>query len=66
RLREQGEIDGVNLLNASGESAQQSISHFHFHLVPRKEGENLDLWPETGYSGSGGEAYDFFKEILDF
>ena len=26
---------GVNLLNASGESAGQSVPHFHIHLIPR-------------------------------
>jgi len=28
--------DGVNLLNASGESAGQSVPHFHIHVIPRK------------------------------
>lgn len=35
---------GVNLLHASGRSAQQSILHFHFHIVPRYENDGLDLW----------------------
>lgn len=38
--------EGINLLHASGESAQQSISHFHFHLLPRFKNDNLDAWPK--------------------
>lgn len=34
----------VNLLNASGEDAQQSVFHFHLHIVPRKPNDGLDLW----------------------
>jgi len=35
---------GVNLLNASGKDAQQSIFHFHFHIVPRYRDDGLDMW----------------------
>lgn len=34
----------VNLLNASGKDAQQSVFHFHFHIVPRKPDDGLDMW----------------------
>ena len=37
--------DGVNLLNASGESAGQSVPHFHIHIIPRKGGDGIDAWP---------------------
>ncbi len=37
-------IDAVNLLNASGRSAQQSVFHFHLHIIPRHENDGLDLW----------------------
>jgi histidine triad (HIT) family protein len=36
--------DGVNVLHASGKSAQQSVPHFHIHLVPRYKNDGLDLW----------------------
>ena len=38
--------DGVNLLNASEESAGQSVFHFHVHIIPRKNDDNLDAWPK--------------------
>lgn len=37
---------GVNLMNASGKDAQQSVFHLHFHIIPRKEGDGLDTWPK--------------------
>jgi len=44
RLAAQPEITGVNMLHASGTGAQQSVPHFHIHLVPRREDDGLDLW----------------------
>jgi histidine triad (HIT) family protein len=38
--------EGVNLLNASDESAGQSVPHFHIHIIPRKSGDGLDTWPK--------------------
>jgi histidine triad (HIT) family protein len=37
--------DGINLLHASCEAAQQSVPHFHIHLLPRFKDDNLDTWP---------------------
>jgi histidine triad (HIT) family protein len=42
--REKLNVSGFNLLNASGKDAQQSVFHFHMHLVPRYPNDNLDLW----------------------
>ncbi len=36
---------GVNLLHASGKAAQQSVMHFHFHLLPRYHNDEIDAWP---------------------
>ena len=38
-------FDGVNVLNASGAAAEQSVFHLHFHIVPRKDGDGLHMWP---------------------
>lgn len=39
---------GVNILNASGASAQQSVPHLHLHILPRKEGDGINAWPNLG------------------
>lgn len=38
-------FEGVNVLNASGKCAGQSVFHLHFHIVPRKSSDGMDLWP---------------------
>ena len=44
QLREQYSATGINLLHASGADAQQTVFHFHFHLIPRYPNDGLDLW----------------------
>ena len=34
---------GLNLVQANGPGAQQSVQHFHVHVVPRKLGDRLEL-----------------------
>lgn len=38
-------FDGVNIMNASGKSAEQSVFHLHFHIIPRKTGDGISAWP---------------------
>lgn len=40
---------GVNILNASGESAEQSVFHLHFHILPRYDNDGYKTFPKTGY-----------------
>lgn len=44
KLVETNGATGINLLNANGKDAQQSVFHFHLHIVPRYEDDGLDLW----------------------
>ena len=54
--------DGVNILNASDESAGQSVPHFHIHIIPRKTNDNIDAWPH--FNGAQQEIEDVFKKIV--
>lgn len=35
--------NGVNLLQANGPGAGQSVPHLHFHIMPRVAGDNVSL-----------------------
>ncbi len=38
--------DGLMLLQANGAVAGQTVGHFHIHVLPRHEGDGVDLaWP---------------------
>ena len=39
--------EGVNILNASGPSSEQSVPHLHFHVIPRWGGDNFSTWPTS-------------------
>jgi histidine triad (HIT) family protein len=50
RMKETLQVDGINLINACGAAAWQTVFHFHIHVVPRYEDDPLKLpWvPEEG------------------
>ena len=43
RMKEVLDADGVNLINACGTAAWQTVFHFHIHVVPRYEDDPLEL-----------------------
>jgi histidine triad (HIT) family protein len=56
---------GVNLLNASDISAGQSVPHFHMHIIPRKNNDGINAWPNfTGAKHEIVDVYDSIKEKL--
>ncbi len=36
-------ITDLNLLHNAGSNGQQAVFHFHLHLIPRKEGDDVDF-----------------------
>jgi histidine triad (HIT) family protein len=42
-IKEKLNAEGVNLVNASGEFAEQSVFHFHLHIVPRYKNDGLEM-----------------------
>lgn len=43
-VKEKLGVKSVNVLNASGKEAQQSVFHIHFHVLPRTEEDSLDVF----------------------
>lgn len=55
------DYDGVNLLNASDESAGQSVPHFHIHIIPRRKNDGVDAWPK--FEGAKNEIEEIYKKV---
>ncbi len=43
--------EGFNVLQSNHKAAGQVIPHVHFHIIPRKEGDNLSFSWEQGKAG---------------
>ena len=52
---------GVNVLNASGKVAGQSVFHLHFHILPKKDEKDFDAWPKM--SGCNVEFADQLEKL---
>lgn len=53
--------DGVDIMNASGEAAQQSVFHMHFHIIPRKKNDGVDAWPK--FDGAKEELEAMYEKL---
>lgn len=38
-------FDGVNIMNANNTSAEQTVFHLHFHIIPRKNNDSMHIFP---------------------
>ena len=60
-LTEHCGYEGVNLLNASDESAGQSVPHFHIHIIPRRKDDGIDAWPK--FEGAKEDIQTVFDRV---
>ena len=58
--------DGINLVQSNGDGAAQSVGHFHMHVLPRTNGDELKLnWDlVAGDMGRIGEVAGKIKSAL--
>ena len=49
KMRDKLHCDGLNLVQNNGETAGQTVPHFHLHLIPRYkgDGQNINWVPEN-------------------
>ena len=47
---------GLNVQQNNGQSAGQVVFHAHIHLIPRREGDGLALWPGAPYADAAAMA----------
>ena len=48
KLRDGLKCDGFNIVQNNGEIAGQTVFHFHMHLIPRYEGDNVGITWKPG------------------
>lgn len=68
RLRKALGAQGNNLFVASGTVAEQSVRHLHIHVVPRYEGDGLELnewWTMKVKPAAPQELRDLAQQIGD-
>jgi histidine triad (HIT) family protein len=59
-LQEGLQADGMNVLQNNGEAAGQTVFHFHMHMIPRYEGDSVNVGWQPGELTDKDRA-----EILD-
>ncbi len=42
-MKEKLKCDGLNLMQNNGETAGQTVNHFHLHVIPRYEGDGQQI-----------------------
>ena len=52
-MREELGCEGLNLVQNNGEAAGQTVFHFHMHLIPRYQGDKVNVTWEQGSYGDG-------------
>lgn len=68
KLKKSLDAPGVNLVNASGKDAEQSVFHFHLHVVPRYENDELhmnDWWQTKAKNKNLEELKKLAEEIIN-
>lgn len=54
--------DGMNIVQNNGLVAGQTVFHFHLHLIPRYEGDDVNLgWPQ--HEANAEENQELAREI---
>ena len=66
KLKEAFGAEGVNLVQRSGKAAEQGVFHFHLHIIPRKNGDGIEMdrwWFEKAKAVSFEELQAAVKKI---
>ncbi|MEE3392347.1 MAG: HIT family protein [Lachnospiraceae bacterium] len=63
-LKETLGCDGVNILQNNGEAAGQTVFHYHVHIIPRWNGDNVGItWKQGNAEGNHELAEEVRKHI---
>jgi histidine triad (HIT) family protein len=62
RMKDTLNADGIDLINACGAAAWQTVFHFHIHVVPRYEDDPLKL-PWIPQEGNKNEIAELAEKL---
>jgi len=57
--------DGINVLQANGPAAGQTVFHLHFHVIPRQSGDGHRLHIEAGDAAEPGTLEAMAQRLQD-
>ena len=55
--------EGYNIMENNDPISGRIVPHLHFHVIPRRQGDDLHLWSQGKYKE--GEAEEVVKKIKD-
>ena len=61
-IKDKLHADGLNIVQNNGETAGQTVHHFHIHIIPRYKGDGQNILWRPG-SPSSEELDDVLKKI---
>ncbi len=64
-LKENMGINAVNIINSNGKIANQTVFHYHMHVIPRRENDNLDFIHEWWVNKLIKMDNDILSEIMN-
>ena len=62
-IKEKLQADGLNIVQNNGETAGQTVPHFHIHIIPRYKGDGQNILWRPGHP-SDAELDRICKKIL--
>ncbi len=62
-LKEKLEADGFNILQNNFPAAGQGVAHFHYHILPRKEGDKVLRLPPANNSVTGKDLDEILEKL---
>ena len=52
-IKDQMGADGLNIVQNNGETAGQTVHHFHMHIIPRYKGDGQSILWKPGHPSDG-------------
>ena len=62
-MKEKLEADGFNILQNNFPAAGQGVAHFHYHILPRKEGDKVLRLPPANNSVTGEDLDEILEKL---